>query len=214
VTHYEVLGVERDATAAEIRAAYVARARQLHPDRHAGAPPAELARAQRAMQEVNAAWTVLSDPRSRREYDATLRAREEARTPGASVFAESARQRPAHAGPPPVVLDWDDEPGARLPSLVRIAPVVLLLAVLAAIFVVTAFAAGGNSVDVPRSRERATPAIGACLDVSNAMITEVPCTSPNALRIVRQASSEGRCRRDEVPIPWDGDTILCVAPPR
>lgn len=213
MTHYEVLGVERHATTAQIRAAYLARARQLHPDRHVGATPAELARAQRAMQEVNAAWSVLSDPRARRDYDASLRARE-APTAGASVFADAAAPpRPAHAGPPPVVLDWDDEPGARLPTLVRIGPVMLLLAVLAAIFVVTAFAAGNNSVDVPQPRGRPTPAVGSCIDVSGATVTAVSCSSPNALRIERLAASDSGCRRrDEVPIAWDDDTILCVSP--
>lgn len=212
MTHYEVLGVERDATAAQIRAAYLARARQLHPDRHASATAAELARAQRAMQEVNAAWSVLGDPQARRDYDAALRARETTAA-AASMFADGgARPAPAQTGPPPVVLDWDDDPGPRLPAIVRIGPVVLLLAVLAAIFVVTAFAAGNSSVDVPRPRQRATPAVGGCIDVSNAIVAEVPCNSVNALRIERH-SSDGRCgRRGEVPIVWDDDTVLCVAP--
>ena len=76
-THYEVLGVQPGAGAGELRSAYVAKARALHPDRHLSAPPAERRRVERAMQEVNVAWTVLSDPRARRDYDASLRRREE-----------------------------------------------------------------------------------------------------------------------------------------
>jgi molecular chaperone DnaJ len=72
-TLYELLDVDPGATTAEVRAAYLVKARALHPDRHGGDSPAEMAVAQRRMQEVNAAWTVLSDPRGRREYDETLR---------------------------------------------------------------------------------------------------------------------------------------------
>jgi hypothetical protein len=68
--HYEELGVPPTATPAEIRAAYVALAREHHPDRLGGR--AEVVRADSAarMARVNAAWTVLSDPARRAAYDA------------------------------------------------------------------------------------------------------------------------------------------------
>ena len=58
--HYEVLGVPADASGAELRRAYLDRARQHHPD--AGG------RAEN-MTAVNEAWAVLSDPVRRRVYD-------------------------------------------------------------------------------------------------------------------------------------------------
>jgi hypothetical protein len=69
VTYYEVLGVQRDATPAAIRRAYATLARRYHPDRHAGAPAEVRSANERAMQAVNEAWTVLSDPVARRRYD-------------------------------------------------------------------------------------------------------------------------------------------------
>ncbi len=57
---YEVLGIERSASADEIRAAYRQRARETHPD--AGGQPGEF-------QAVQAAWEVLGDPEQRRRYD-------------------------------------------------------------------------------------------------------------------------------------------------
>jgi hypothetical protein len=60
---YEVLGVRRTASATEIRAAYRAAARRLHPDTGGSAD---------AMQRLNVAWQVLRDPGRRAEYDRSV----------------------------------------------------------------------------------------------------------------------------------------------
>jgi len=65
--HYAVLNVAMDAPDAVVRAAYRVLAAQFHPDRHA-ADPVALQR----MQQVTAAYRVLSDPRLRAEHDAQL----------------------------------------------------------------------------------------------------------------------------------------------
>lgn len=70
--HYDELGVAPTASAAEIRAAYVALARQHHPDRMGSAGEQARAQAAARMARVNAAWTVLSDPGRRAAYDARL----------------------------------------------------------------------------------------------------------------------------------------------
>jgi hypothetical protein len=67
VTHYEVLGVEPDASADEIRTAYLALARLHHPDRF-GAAEAPAGTDER-MRDLNAAWRALSDPDRRARYD-------------------------------------------------------------------------------------------------------------------------------------------------
>jgi curved DNA-binding protein CbpA len=64
---YLALGVERNATFAQIRAAYLALAAQYHPDRHAGNPLAPLASAR--MAEINRAYQRLSDPARRAAFD-------------------------------------------------------------------------------------------------------------------------------------------------
>ena len=75
MTHYEVLGVEPGANPATVRAAYLACAREAHPDRqHAersDALPAVID-AEERMRQVNAAWSVLSDPEARGRYDRSL----------------------------------------------------------------------------------------------------------------------------------------------
>jgi hypothetical protein len=72
VNHYEVLGVPVDATAAEVRAAFVAQARRHHPDFFAGAPAAARADAEQRMRAINEAWVVLSDAGRRARYDREL----------------------------------------------------------------------------------------------------------------------------------------------
>lgn len=67
--HYEELGIAPTAAPAEIRAAYVALAREHHPDRLADRDAAEQAASAARMARINAAWTVLSDPGRRAAYD-------------------------------------------------------------------------------------------------------------------------------------------------
>lgn len=70
VTWYDVLGVLPDATTEDIRAAWQARRTALAPDVLAGAPPAVLAAAHRAVKSVDEAGRVLGDPAARAAYDA------------------------------------------------------------------------------------------------------------------------------------------------
>ncbi len=73
MTHYEVLGVDRDASAPVIRRRYLALARQHHPDVNEGPGRAE---AEVRMRQLTAAWAVLGDPERRSRYDAELAAAE------------------------------------------------------------------------------------------------------------------------------------------
>jgi len=61
--HYEVLGVERDASQEDIKRAYRRLARELHPDVN----PSE--EASERFKSVTHAYEVLSDPDSREKYD-------------------------------------------------------------------------------------------------------------------------------------------------
>jgi len=67
--YYELLGVSRDATEDEIKAAYKKFARVYHPDRLVGKPEEERAAAQAKFQEISHANAVLSDPQQRAKYD-------------------------------------------------------------------------------------------------------------------------------------------------
>jgi molecular chaperone DnaJ len=72
---YKVLGVPKDASAADIKKAYRKLAQKLHPDANPGDKTAE-----ERFKEVGRAYGVLSDPKKRAEYD------EARRLLGAGVF--------------------------------------------------------------------------------------------------------------------------------
>lgn len=67
-TYYDVLQVERDASAERVRATYRKLAQKYHPDKMPGNPNAA-----RAMAAINAAYDVLSDPHRRAEHDVWIR---------------------------------------------------------------------------------------------------------------------------------------------
>lgn len=62
--YYEILGVEKDATEKEIKSAYRKLAVKYHPDKNAGDASAEA-----RFKEVAQAYEVLSDPKTRSDYD-------------------------------------------------------------------------------------------------------------------------------------------------
>lgn len=65
--HYATLGLDRNCTPAQIRAAYRVLARQHHPDLNPDAPAAI-----RRTQELNAAYEILSDSGKRADHDREL----------------------------------------------------------------------------------------------------------------------------------------------
>src|SRR5262249_33734461 len=68
--YYEILGVPKTASAAEVRSAYAKLARERHPDRFSD--PAEKARAEEFFKDLTTAFNTLAGEKSRREYDESL----------------------------------------------------------------------------------------------------------------------------------------------
>jgi len=101
--HYAVLGVPPTATDSEIRAAYLRRAREVHPDAQPGQDTT------REFQEVAAAYDVLGDPAARADYD---QAHQPASPPSAAPrWATAGTSNPPPAGP---AADSDDGVGLWL----------------------------------------------------------------------------------------------------
>ncbi len=62
--YYKTLGVDKKASAEEIKKAYRKLARRYHPDRNPDDKQAEA-----RFKEISAAYDVLSDPEKRKQYD-------------------------------------------------------------------------------------------------------------------------------------------------
>ena len=122
---YDVLGVEPDADFDELRRAYRSRAQALHPDRHDGA-----ADAQEAMAALNAAWSVVGDPRRRAAFDQ-------------GGFGDGLGSRgDENDGTGPLRPGEDDVVGHRFMHHPRVRGLVttIVLLTLAAIFIASAYA--------------------------------------------------------------------------
>jgi len=67
--YYEVLGVSPNASADEIKEAYIYKVNILHPDRLTGVSERIRHKAEEDLKAVNVAYTILSNPKRRQEYN-------------------------------------------------------------------------------------------------------------------------------------------------
>lgn len=207
-THYEVLGVPRDADRETIRRAYVAVARVAHPDRQSAEPVSREA-AEDRIRAANAAWHVLGDPDRRREYDRSLPDQIGARGTDATPPTGSSDLRP----PPPS--------GVMVPAstaaLWKWGPIVLAVVIGAAILIGSAYAttrdpASSSSPTTTRSQPFAK---GDCVVVtagpSGRLAQRVPCEQEFASIIDSVTDTPRPCPSTTAGIPLsDGRTTLCL----
>ena len=229
--HYQVLGVRPSAPTSEIRRAYRALAYRLHPDRQAGSTPAEQRLAERRMREVNAAWTTLSDPIKRSDYDRALARSSSANgssgTPGAGAAAPPRSASPQRSGE-----WWDsDDPDAALARarasqvdpdepdlsgaqfwLLRRGPVVIMVIVGLVIFVASAYAgSGGPSDPTATSSPPAVVADSDCVKLmSNNMAYTVSCEGRFDARIVREEPDVRACMDEGLAYAVVGSKSVCL----
>ncbi|MBN2106127.1 MAG: J domain-containing protein [Deltaproteobacteria bacterium] len=96
---YTILGVASNATIDELREAYLARTRVIHPDRFdPQQQPNEWKKANEMLAELNEAYSILRNKTSRAQYD-TLRTGESKQKSPPTASAPSSRQPTSHPTP-------------------------------------------------------------------------------------------------------------------
>lgn len=154
------------------------------------------------MAAVNEAWHVLGDAGRRRQYD---RGQQEVVAP-----------RPAP--PPRWTPSSDDAPvgdqtGDAVTRAVHGAPLIALLVVLLAIFVVSAFAAHGARTPRSSGASDGLVQVGSCVLVATGEpVLEVPCTEPHDGRAAAVIPLDLACPADtDYYVAPGGTARVCVA---
>jgi curved DNA-binding protein CbpA len=195
-SHYEVLGVAPEAAADDVRRAYLARAREAHPDRHIDASGAQRADAERRMQKVNEAWRVLGNPRRRRRYDLE-------RDPSPMFASRRDGTMASDYLPDEAVLEEID----GTTRLIRGLPWMILVFVLFAIFVFTAYAATGGDKAKPLPSNN----LGRCVVATGSAVTPSPCGPPGARLVIAEVDTNQQCPPGSERLqPLTGPTVYCL----
>lgn len=217
-SHYDLLGASPDATQAELRRAYLKRARELHPDQFVDHPEAERAQAERKMQDVNVAWDALSDSRSRQDYDRANRS--SIRATGRIVSARRGDWGTPDRGSDAIfeasrgtqVADAREMKITGLAKLLRPIPLILLGLGLAAILVLVTLLAGSAdnpTTDRPASGSEPEGLPLGCIDLIPRTV-EVPCGAHDAVfwSVIQAQES---CASGLEPLYRDGEGgLFCI----
>jgi len=228
-SYYDTLGVTPGSTSKEIRKAYLRRARALHPDRQQGRSPAEARKAEQAMQLVNVAWNVLSDPKKKSEYDKSLKPRSattQQRTSQAGTAQRSTRPQPQQrtANPPPRTAATSnaqrnqqrstqtasDASSDGSVSVWASLPVLLVLGLVLGILIVAAFS-DDDEVRPPVVENNAELDIGDCFVlIDNAPRSRSCASGVSDGQVTGTAPDAGNCPENTQPLADpDRDFFLC-----
>jgi len=104
-THYEVMDVQRDATASDLKTVYYQLARRYHPDRFRKSDAGLLPRIEAAFARITQAYDTLRDDQLRASYDTKLEARRKA-----DQIVDSAPKASEPAPQPEAVAEGVAEP--------------------------------------------------------------------------------------------------------
>ena len=206
-THYEVLGVTMDADRETIRRAYIALARATHPDRavDGGVEPRERGD---TIRRANEAWAVLGDEVRRRAYDESLRPRPT--SAAAIAVAATHPDAPLSSAPSGFVVP------ARTAPLWKWGPVVVILAILAAVVIGSAYATSRDTSGSPTTSTSISRfSSGQCVDIGFSAVGKtaavVPCSAGATGRIWSVVDSPRPCPANTTAVDLsDGRTTLCL----
>ena len=210
-TYYEVLDVARSADHVDVRRAYHRAARRWHPDRFAGQSEHEASQAGAEMRRVNQAWEVLGDEARRRAYDRELLSRSSVGSSGASGAATVVgddgviRIDPRLLDPSFLAARRHvqfKEISKRTSVVLRVAPALALLGLLAAIFVFTAYARSDDGSATTTTLPG--PSLGAGIEANDCVTV---LTGPSLLKRPCDPTADGQVIGARLP---DGECPIAT----
>ena len=186
-THYQILGVSAEASADEIRRAYRARMRAVHPDVNANVTDES-----QRITEINLAWKTLSSPQSRRAYDSSVLT-----TTNTSV-SSGARSAETFITYSPARFPWRG---------------MIIASVIGAALVLVAHAM--TSPSVPRPVDQLLSS-GSCVNIdSSRSAVEVACTEPHDAVVEQLIAIDRTCPLEMGQFnDRQGMGVVCVLPAR
>ena len=206
-SHYETLGVTRNADRETIRRAYLKIARANHPDRHSS-QGTQRSDAESRIRAANAAWNTLGDEAKRTDYDRTLP--DPVRTQAPRTTQPNLTD-PRPAPPSGIVVS------AQTALLWRWGPVAAGVLIGLVLLIGSAYATSQDSsssgTTMPETTARYTP--GSCVVIlagdSGKIAQPVSCAQQFSSVVSFQVDSPRPCPPLTVAVPLsDGKTTLCL----
>ena len=150
------------------------------------------------MQEVNEAWRVLGNPRRRRRYDLE-------RAPETLFVSRSDGTLPTDERPQ----DWSSvEQVDATTRLIRGLPWMIVVFVLIAIFVFTAYASNTGDTTDPGPSNGAAPCVAVA---AGPAVRPTPCGTPDARQVVAEVETNEPCPLGSERLqPASGVTVYCL----
>jgi len=215
-TFYQILGVSENANPEDIRAAYLAKARKLHPDNFRNASKRDQARSEELMRELNQAWSTLSNREKRSKYDLKLINQKSGnrnytstdRTSYQEWIPEPTQEKttPRYATKEEMKLTW-------FAKLVRPLPLTLILVAVVAVAIVASIGIGNNddsNRSVPVVRPTGQPID--CMNLGTGAKGErVKCVSGEYDAIIYRIVPAGEeCPKDLEEVYKGNGEMFCV----
>ena len=184
-TFYQILGVSVDAKQSDIRTAYLAKARKLHPDNYQNSSTAELNQSEELMRQINQAWSTLSNEVSRSKYDKKLLSVKEQRSTHNASNWDSYQEWTPKSKPEKQATRYATQEEMKLTwfaKLVRPVPLFLILIGGVVAIAIVASLDNGNNTDRTRSVPVPTGVPISCMDfVAGSKGEKVPCGNHDAV---------------------------------
>lgn len=186
-THYQVLGVSVEASVDEIRRAYRARMRALHPDINENS-----SNESERLTELNTAWKTLSSPQLRRAYDASVL------VSNTSFVSSGFRNTEPVISYAPARFPWRG---------------ILITCLVGAVFVLVAHAMTTSSAPRPVDQLLSS---GSCVNIDSSLsAVEVSCTEPHDAVVEQLIAFDRTCPLEMGQFKdRQGMGVACVLPAR